>query len=149
MKHKKKEDQSIEVSVLLRRQNKILMGGRGWKELGRKRGWGEEKGGRGRFVRRQRRWKEGQETEQRYVAMGRGNRDSQQKVPDSRKARGSQDPKGMTLSEIPNKGEREPVEKYPQVKHDPRLRNGVTHASQNLDVNSSNDFYYLLTSSSN
>jgi hypothetical protein len=35
---------------------------------------------------------------------------SNQKVPDARKARGSQDPTGMTLAEIPNKGEREPVE---------------------------------------
>ena len=33
---------------------------------------------------------------------------SHQKVPDARKARGSQDP--MTLAEIPNKGERKPVE---------------------------------------
>jgi hypothetical protein len=34
-----------------------------------------------------------------------GNRGSQQKVSD-----GSQDPKGMTLAEIPNKGERGPIE---------------------------------------
>jgi hypothetical protein len=31
------------------------------------------------------------------------------KVPDIRKARGSQDPTGMTLAEIPNTGEGEPV----------------------------------------
>ena len=35
---------------------------------------------------------------------------SHQKVPDARKARGSQDPTGMTLAEIPNKGEGEPEE---------------------------------------
>jgi hypothetical protein len=33
-----------------------------------------------------------------------------QKVPDARKARGYQDPMGITISEIPNKGEREPLE---------------------------------------
>jgi hypothetical protein len=33
-----------------------------------------------------------------------------QRVPDARKARGSQDPTGMTLPEIPNKGEGQPVE---------------------------------------
>jgi hypothetical protein len=33
-----------------------------------------------------------------------GNWSSQQKVPDARKARGSQDPTGVTLAEIPNKG---------------------------------------------
>jgi hypothetical protein len=35
---------------------------------------------------------------------------SNQKVPDARKANDSQDPKGMTLARIPNKGEREHVE---------------------------------------
>jgi hypothetical protein len=35
---------------------------------------------------------------------------SNQKVPDSRKARGSQDPTGMRLVEMPNKGEGEPVD---------------------------------------
>jgi hypothetical protein len=33
-----------------------------------------------------------------------------QKVPDARKARASQNPMGMTLAEIPNKGEKEPIE---------------------------------------
>ena len=31
-------------------------------------------------------------------------------VPDTRKAKSSQDPTRMTLAKIPNKGEREPVE---------------------------------------
>ena len=35
---------------------------------------------------------------------------SHKKVPDARKARGSQDPIRMTLVEITNKEEREPVE---------------------------------------
>jgi hypothetical protein len=35
---------------------------------------------------------------------------SHQNVPDARKARDSQDPTEMTLAEIPNKGEGEPVE---------------------------------------
>ena len=39
-----------------------------------------------------------------------GTRGSYQKVPDARKARGSQDPMGMTLAEISNKGEIELAE---------------------------------------
>ena len=38
MKHKKKEDQSVDASVLLRKGNKIIMGSRGLEGLGRKRG---------------------------------------------------------------------------------------------------------------
>jgi hypothetical protein len=36
--------------------------------------------------------------------------DIHQEVPDARKGEGSQDPKGMTLAEIPNKGQREIIE---------------------------------------
>jgi hypothetical protein len=45
MKLKKKEDQSVDASVLLRRGNKILTltGDRRWEELRRKRGWGGSK----------------------------------------------------------------------------------------------------------
>jgi hypothetical protein len=39
-----------------------------------------------------------------------GTRGSYQKVTDSRKARGSQDPMGITLAEITNKGESKLVE---------------------------------------
>ena len=39
---------------------------------------------------------------------------SQQKVPDARKAKGSKDLIGMTLAEIPNEGEKEPVEITPR-----------------------------------
>jgi hypothetical protein len=44
-------------------------------------------------------------------SCGRGGAEgSHQKVSDARKARGYQNPTGMTLAEIHNKGEREPVE---------------------------------------
>jgi hypothetical protein len=43
VKLKKKEDQSVDVSVLLRKGDKIIKGGIGWEGLGRKRGGGEEK----------------------------------------------------------------------------------------------------------
>jgi hypothetical protein len=45
MKVKKNEDQSVDASVLLRRGNKIIMGGRGWVRLGRNVGGEEEKRG--------------------------------------------------------------------------------------------------------
>ena len=38
MKLKKKEDQIVDASVLLRRGNKIIKGSKGWEGLGRKRG---------------------------------------------------------------------------------------------------------------
>jgi hypothetical protein len=110
--HKRKEDQRVDASVLLRRQNKIIKGNRGWKGLGRKIGGGGEKEGKNQVWRRWRRCTEGQEIEQRCVAMGDEELggDSNQKVPDARKARASQDPTGVTLAEIPHKGEGEPVE---------------------------------------
>jgi hypothetical protein len=49
MKLKKKEDQSVDASVLLRRGNEILTGV--WEGLGRKRGGGGEKGGAGAGMR--------------------------------------------------------------------------------------------------
>ena len=63
MEHKKKEDQSVDASVLLRRGNKIIMGGSG-RDLGG--------GGRGRIRcgRRQGRSTEDQEIEWRCVAGG-------------------------------------------------------------------------------
>jgi hypothetical protein len=39
-----------------------------------------------------------------------GGRGTGQKVPDARKGRGSQEPTGMALADIPNKDEGEPVE---------------------------------------
>jgi hypothetical protein len=39
-----------------------------------------------------------------------GNRGSHQKVPNTSKARSSQDPTGITLVEIHNKGVQEPIE---------------------------------------
>jgi hypothetical protein len=43
MKLKRKEDQRVNASVLLRRRNDIIKGGRGWEGLGRKKGQGGEK----------------------------------------------------------------------------------------------------------
>ena len=40
MKLKRKEDQRVDVSVLLRRGDKIIKGSRGWEGLGSKRGGG-------------------------------------------------------------------------------------------------------------
>ena len=72
MKLKRKEDQRVDASVLLRRGNKIIKGSRGWEGLGRKRRGGGEKRSRIRYGRRWRRCTEGQEIEQRCVAMGDG-----------------------------------------------------------------------------
>ena len=71
MKLKRKEDQRVDASVLLRMGNNTIKGSRGWEELGRKREGG---GGRGRirYGKRWRRCTEGQEIEQRCVAMGDG-----------------------------------------------------------------------------
>jgi hypothetical protein len=77
---------------------------------GREEGEGGKRG-RIRYGRRWRRCTEDQEIEQMCVAMGDGERGgSNQKVPDNRKARASQDQPGMRLAEMPNKAEREPVE---------------------------------------
>ena len=54
---------------------------------------------------------EGQKIEQRCVAVWAWETGgSHYKVPGGRKARGSQDPVGITLAEIPNQGDRESVE---------------------------------------
>jgi hypothetical protein len=45
MKLNRKEDQRVDVSILLRRGNNIIKGSRGWEGLGRKRGGGVEKEG--------------------------------------------------------------------------------------------------------
>ena len=57
MKFKKKEDQSVDASVLLRRGNKIIMGGRGREGPGRQRAGGGERWGRGLGVGRDEREK--------------------------------------------------------------------------------------------
>ena len=46
MKLKRKEDQRVDASVLLRRGNKIIKGSRGWEGLGRKRRGGGGKEGK-------------------------------------------------------------------------------------------------------
>ena len=83
----------MDTSVLLRRGNKIIKGSRGWETLRKKSRRGKR--GRTRYGRRQRRCTEGQEIEQRCVAMRDGKLGgSNQKVPDARKARAFQDPTG-------------------------------------------------------
>jgi hypothetical protein len=52
MKPKKKKDQRVDASVILRRGNKIIKGSKGWEGFGRKRRGGGEKGGRIRYGRR-------------------------------------------------------------------------------------------------
>jgi hypothetical protein len=61
----------VEASVLLRSGNKIIKGCRGLEGLGRKSRGREEKRGKIRYGRK-RRCTEGQEIEQRCVAMGDG-----------------------------------------------------------------------------
>jgi hypothetical protein len=64
MKLNKKEDQSVDASVLLRRGNKIITGGRGREGPGQeKRGGGEMGQDRVRYGKRQERIPEGQENE--------------------------------------------------------------------------------------
>ena len=70
MKLKRKEDQSVGASVLLRRRNKIIKRTRGWEGLRRERRGGEEKGIR--YGRRCGRCTEDQEIQQRCVAIGDG-----------------------------------------------------------------------------
>jgi len=100
MKLKRKEDQRVDASVLLRRRNKIIKGSRGWEGLGRreekerKRGAGSSMGGDGGDGQRVRKLK------QRCVAMGDGEtRGSNQKVTGARKTRASRDTMGMILAE--------------------------------------------------
>jgi hypothetical protein len=74
MKLKRKEDQSVDASILLKRWNKIITGGRGSEGTWRERKGGEKQGGRIRCGRRQGRG--GctlcQEIEQKYVVVGDG-----------------------------------------------------------------------------
>ena len=69
MKLKRKEDRRVDASV----GSKIIKGSRGGRNLGgREEGEGKKRG-KVRYGRRWRRCTEGQETEQRCVAMGMGN----------------------------------------------------------------------------
>ena len=52
VKLKKKKDQSVDASVLLRKENEILMGGRGYERFGKKRGGGGGKVGQDQYERR-------------------------------------------------------------------------------------------------
>jgi hypothetical protein len=71
MKPKKKEDQSVDYLVLLRR-GEIIMEDRGSQGSGMEMGGGKKEGDRIKCGRRQGRSTEGQEFEQRYIAVGDG-----------------------------------------------------------------------------
>ena len=58
-----------------------------------------------------------------------GNLSSNQKVPDAKKARSSQDPMGMILLKYPHKGEREVWRPYLEVMHGPPVEVLATHPS--------------------
>ena len=69
IKVNKKENQSVATSILHRRENKIISGGRG-RDLGvREEGEGKV-WERNRYGKRQERSSEGQENEQKYMAVG-------------------------------------------------------------------------------
>jgi hypothetical protein len=72
IKLKRKEDQRTDSSVLLRRGKNIIKESRGWEGLGGIKEGESEKRGRIRYGKRWRRYTEGQEIEQRCVAMGVG-----------------------------------------------------------------------------
>jgi hypothetical protein len=69
MKLKRKEDQRVDASVLLRRGNKIIIGSRGWKEFGRKRRGEGEREGKNQIWEEMEEMYRGMEIEQRCVAM--------------------------------------------------------------------------------
>ena len=69
MKLEKKEDQSVNASILLRRENKIITGGRGRERPGRERGGGKN-GGRISNRERQEQSPKDQKVEQKYVVVG-------------------------------------------------------------------------------
>jgi hypothetical protein len=132
MKLKKNEDQRVDTSVLLRRRTKIIKGSRGGGGLERKRRWGGGKGGKNR-----------EEMEEMYRGSGNwtdicsngewGIGGSNQKIPDARKAKASQDPTGMTLADIPHKGRQNPSRDHIQrLGMDPQLRVEASHPSPNV-----------------
>ena len=77
---------------------------------------------------------EGQEIEQRYVAMEDGELGghSNQKVQGKWKPRASQDPTGMTLTEMRKKEERKFIESISRGKAWPTIERGCHHPSQNF-----------------
>jgi hypothetical protein len=72
LKLKRKEDQRVDASALLRRGTKIIKGSRGWEGLVSMRRGGGEKEGKNQYGKRWRRCTEGQEFEQSCVSMGDG-----------------------------------------------------------------------------
>ena len=101
---KRQDDQRVNVSVQLRRNN-IIKGGMDLEGRG-----GGEKRGTIRYGRRCRRCTEGQEINQRCFAMGDGELGVATRKSQMPRNQESQDSTGMTLAEIPLKGEGDPVE---------------------------------------
>jgi hypothetical protein len=95
---KRKEDQIVDASVLLSKGNKIIKVSRKWERLGKKRREGTGKRGA----------EKGMEGDGGDVQRVRklnsngawGTEGSNQKAQDTRKARASQDPLGMTLADL-------------------------------------------------
>ena len=69
MKLKRKEDQRVDASVLLRRGNKIIKGSRGWEGLGRKRRGGGGREGKNQVWEEMEEVSECLEIEQRCVVI--------------------------------------------------------------------------------
>lgn len=99
--------------------------------MGKRRG--REKGGRIRYGNR---CSEGQEMDHMILTVwALVNRCRLQKVPHGKKAKGFQVPTGMTLEEIPGKGEVEPVENISRSQAfltKSLLREGATNQSQKI-----------------
>ena len=128
----KKEDQSLDASVLLRTYSKITKGRIEGGRLPRR-----ERKGRGK------RWRQDNvfEMRERYGALvrklnrnmsqwGMGNWSSHWNVPVAGELSGSQVPMEMTLAEIPNKEQIVSVKTVDR--HGPQLRDGVTHPLQKV-----------------
>jgi hypothetical protein len=109
MKLNKKEGQSVGSSIPLRREKQIIMGGRdreSWVVEGRE---SEKKEVRFSYRKRQERNLEAPKNRDMWQ-WGPGNGGNHQNVTDGKDVRGSQDPMGMTLAEISNRGEIESEE---------------------------------------
>jgi hypothetical protein len=102
----------VSASVLLRRVNIIIKGSRGWERFGRKRRGGKERGGDGR------KYREGQEIEQRCVAMGDGELEV---VTRKSQMPGKQEPPRIPWRwhylKYPTKGRENLWSPYPEVRH--------------------------------
>jgi hypothetical protein len=122
----------VDASFLLRKGNKIFIGGRGWEGLGRKK---EEKGGKKERVRYKGRWDwytEGQKFEQKCVAIADGKlgvTTSKSQMPGKQEAPRTK--QGWDQLKYPTNGRENLKIPYPEVRQWPRLEEGATHSSPN------------------